>query len=211
MRKIFTAICTCLLAILCGCSALTQPDHTVSPALAAPAAVSVAQSSSSVQALTSAQSTPANVSYYFPRGGGDAEGALINVISSANHSLDIAIYSFTDQKVADAVLSARSRGVSVRVITDKQESGGKYQKKVLQKLISDSIPVRINTHKGLMHLKVSIADNSTVTTGSFNYTTGAQENNDEVFVVMNSRTAAADFDSQFERMWKDQNNFRDYH
>jgi phosphatidylserine/phosphatidylglycerophosphate/cardiolipin synthase-like enzyme len=156
------------------------------------------------------QSNSLSVQYYFPRGGQNPEPVLIGLINSAKSSLDIAIYSFTDTKVSDAVISAKKRGVAVRVISDKECSSDSYQKKVLNELKSDGIPVKINTHSGLMHLKVSIIDNRIATTGSYNYTTAVMYENDEVFVVLNDAKTAQDFDAQFVRMWNDTNDFTNY-
>ena len=126
------------------------------------------------------------VDYYFPRAGADVQTQLISVIKSANKTLDIAVYSFTDQKIANAVIDDEKRGVAVRVITDKTESSNSYQKQLLQTLKDAGIPVKINKHSGLMHLKVTIVDTTECTTGSFNYTKSAEQRNDEVFVVIRS-------------------------
>ncbi|MDP4120264.1 MAG: phospholipase D-like domain-containing protein [Bacillota bacterium] len=150
------------------------------------------------------------LSYYFPRDGQDAEGKLIDVINSAKSKLDIAAYSFTDTKIGDAVTAAKNRGVAVRVITDEQCSTNLYQKKLLNSLKDDNIPIKDNSHSGLMHLKVTIVDDSICTTGSFNYTISAQKTNDEVLVVIKNSETAKDFEKQFERMWNDKEDFTDY-
>lgn len=150
------------------------------------------------------------IEYYFPRGGQKAQTALIDVINSAQKSLDIAIYSFTDKQISAAVLRAHQRGVSVRLISDREQSSGQYQKVVLKQLSKAGIPIKIDTHAGLMHLKVTIADQKIATTGSFNYTKSAEETNDEVFVVLKDEKSAQDFEAQFSRMWNDKKSFTDY-
>jgi phosphatidylserine/phosphatidylglycerophosphate/cardiolipin synthase-like enzyme len=61
-----------------------------------------------------------------------------------------------------------------------------------------------------MHLKVTIADSSTVTTGSYNYTNEATYDNDEVLVVIRDRDVARDWDNEFERMWGDAGAYENY-
>ncbi|WP_051074193.1 phospholipase D-like domain-containing protein [Effusibacillus pohliae] len=61
-----------------------------------------------------------------------------------------------------------------------------------------------------MHLKVTIADKSVVTTGSFNYSTAASTTNDEVLVVLRDVEMAKAWDTEFERMWSDKENFKDW-
>ena len=161
-------------------------------------------------APVTAQAESGNVSCYFPRAGQKPQPALVKVISSAKETLDVAIYSFTDTKIADALISAEKNGVKVRVITDGQESKSKYQKKVLNNLKKSGIPVKINTHSGLMHLKVTVADKKTATTGSFNYTKSAEEKNDEVFVVIKNSDIAKNFSDEFENMWNAKGGFENY-
>jgi len=151
-----------------------------------------------------------SVKYYFPRDGQQPEPVLVGIMNNAQQTLDVAIYSITDQRIADAMISAEKRGVTVRMITDASESATSSQKALLATVKAAGIPIKINTHSGIMHLKVTIADGDIATTGSFNYTKAAENENDEVFVVLSDNTAAADFESQFNRMWNDTSGFEDY-
>lgn len=151
-----------------------------------------------------------SVRYYFPRDGQAPEPVLVSIMGGAKQNLDVAIYSITDQRVADAMIAAEKRGVKVRMITDASESGTSSQKKLLATVKAAGIPIKINTHSGIMHLKVTIADDDIATTGSFNYTKSAEDTNDEVFVVLDDRMAAADFEAQFTRMWNDTSGFENY-
>jgi phosphatidylserine/phosphatidylglycerophosphate/cardiolipin synthase-like enzyme len=169
-----------------------------------------AASSAKPQNVAATKARSSTVQYYFPRGNQPPEPVLVNIINSSKSSLDIAIYSFTDIDIADAVVSAKKRGVAVRVISDKECSSDSSQKRVLKLLEKSGIPVKINTHSGLMHLKMTVADQSVATTGSFNYTKAAENQNDEVFVVLRDVNAAKDFDNQFIRMWNDNKDFADY-
>ncbi len=81
---------------------------------------------------------------------------------------------------------------------------------MLKSLVKAGIPVKIDTHSGLMHLKVTIADGKIATTGSYNYTKSAEETNDEVFVVLRDEKAAQDFGTEFEKMWNDPKSFRNF-
>jgi phosphatidylserine/phosphatidylglycerophosphate/cardiolipin synthase-like enzyme len=154
--------------------------------------------------------TAGTVQYYFPRAGQAPEPVLVSLISSAKTSVDMAIYSITDQNIANALIADEKRGVKVEVISDKTESGNKYQKAVLNTLKAAKIPVKINHHSGLMHLKVTIVDKSTVTTGSFNYSASAETENDEVFVVLNNTSAVSDFTTEFTTMWSDTKDYLNY-
>ena len=157
---------------------------------------------------TQVQQSGSEVQYYFPRAGQHPDQELIKVINSSKSNLDIAIYSLTKKEIVDAIVNAKKRGVNVRIISDKQESSTKAQSKELSILKRAGIPIKINSHSGLMHMKVTIADKSTVTTGSYNYTVAATNYNDEVLVILNSEKAAQDFEKEFETMWNDNSNFK---
>ncbi|MEE4580561.1 phospholipase D-like domain-containing protein [Paenibacillus polymyxa] len=58
-----------------------------------------------------------------------------------------------------------------------------------------------------MHLKVTIADQKIVTTGSFNYSASAVRRNDEVLVVIPDDTMAKQWTNVFDDMWEDDKNF----
>lgn len=169
-----------------------------------------------ISASSPSSSAPQNASgdggirYYFPRAGQKAQPVLIGIIDSAKRTLDVAIYSFTDKEVASALVKAKERGVSVRVITDRTQAATRSQQTVLKQIVRAGIPVKVDTHDGIMHLKVTVADGETATTGSFNYTQSAENSNDEVFVVISSSKVAQDFDNEFSHMWNDSGNFKKY-
>jgi len=148
--------------------------------------------------------------YYFPRNDQDPKPVLIGIINNSKEQLDIAIYSITDQDIANAIVDAKQRGVNVRILTDATQSAGKSQTAALDILRDAGITIKINKHSGLMHLKVTIADKQIVTTGSFNYSKAAENQNDEVFVVVNNTQVASDFTNEFERMWNDTSGFIEF-
>lgn len=150
------------------------------------------------------------IQYAFTQAKQHPETLLEDVIKSSKETLDIAIYSLTKKDIVDAIAAAKKRGVMVRIITDKTEASSRTQSEALATLKALGIPIKVNTHSGLMHLKVTIADKAVITTGSFNYTQAAATTNDEVLVVMKDRAIAADWEGQFERMWNDGKGFSSY-
>ena len=197
-QKILGVLAAALLLSAPGCAGLTAlPAGAAWPA-------------DTVSAQTAASESESAVDCYFPRAGQDAQKELIDVIDSADQTLDMAIYSFTDSEIADAVAACSEKGVAVRIISDKTQSGNKYQQKILNRLKEADIPIKVDTHSGIMHLKVTIADGKAATTGSYNYTKSADTENDEVLVVLRDETIAADFEQEFEIMWNDETRFEDY-
>jgi phosphatidylserine/phosphatidylglycerophosphate/cardiolipin synthase-like enzyme len=151
-----------------------------------------------------------SVECYFPRAGENVKAELISVIDSAKSTLDIAIYSMGDPDISNEILKVKQRGIPVRVITDRTEGAGKYQEAIMNSLKAAGIPVKKNNHAGLMHLKVSIVDSATVTSGSFNYTKTAENENDEVFIIIRNQKISQGFTDEFNKMWSDTKNYVDY-
>lgn len=210
---ILIAVSAACAGILLSCSPVQPADSSSAVSFASPASNSSEfYKSAAVSVLPSSQASSAadEIQYYFPRAGQKAQPVLIGIINSAKQTLDVAIYSFTDKDIASALVKAKKRGVSVKVITDRTQSETRNQQTVLKQLTRAGIPVKVDTHSGIMHLKVTVADGETATTGSFNYTLSAENSNDEVFVVLNSKKIAQDFDREFKQMWNDSGNFKKY-
>lgn len=144
-----------------------------------------------------------NIQWAFTQEEQHPEKKLIEVIQGAEASLDVAIYSLTYPDIVGAIRDAKKRGVTVRVLTDRIQSSGKTQKEALKLLGSAGVPIKINKHSGLMHLKMTVADKQVATTGSFNYSKAASTTNDEMLVVIRDAAAAEAFAEAFERAWQD--------
>jgi phosphatidylserine/phosphatidylglycerophosphate/cardiolipin synthase-like enzyme len=172
------------LGVLAGCSAMGSGDRAAS--------VAVGED---------------QVTWAFTQADQHPERELIRVIDEAKDTLDIAIYSLTYPDIVQAIRDAAKRGVRVRLIADRIQSNGKTQKEALKLLGSAGIPLKINKHSGLMHLKVTVADGKVATTGSFNYSKSASTTNDEVFLVLRDESVAASFGKEFESMWDDESRF----
>ncbi|HEX7057523.1 MAG TPA: phospholipase D-like domain-containing protein [Bacilli bacterium] len=157
---------------------------------------------------TSADVPKDNLQWAFTQAGQQPEKLLIDVIDSAKSTLDLAIYSLTYPDVIDALKKAKMRGVQVRIITDRIQSEGKAQKEALKILGSAGIPIKVNSHSGLMHLKMTISDNEIATTGSYNYSKAASTENDEILLVIRNEEVAKAFARQFSEMWSNAGKFR---
>ena len=167
-------------------------------------------STQSTQTESTQSKDDSQIETYFTRKDGNLDQILIKQMNTAQKNLNVAIYSFTKGNIADAILEAKKRGVDVKVITDKQESQSKYQKAILDKLKANNIPVRINSHAGLMHLKVTIIDDKIVTGGSYNYTESATKNNDENLILMKDPQLVNQYNTEYTSMWNNNDDYMNY-
>jgi len=67
---------------------------------------------------------------------------LIGYLDGASRSLDVAVYSITDNRIRDALRRAHGRGVAVRVISDTEQS--KSLGSDVLDLAREGIPTRLN-------------------------------------------------------------------
>ncbi|MDI3360330.1 phospholipase D family protein [Lelliottia sp. V89_10] len=127
---------------------------------------------------------------------------VINVINSASSSLDVEAYSFTSRDIAGALLKAKERGVTVRVVADEKANTGKYS--AVTWLVNNGVNVRLNGQYAIMHNKVIIADNKHIETGSFNFTSSAIKRNAENnLVIYNCPDVAIVYSKEFNRLWNE--------
>jgi phosphatidylserine/phosphatidylglycerophosphate/cardiolipin synthase-like enzyme len=143
-------------------------------------------------------STPPEA-YFSPRAG--ISSRIVQEIQRARSSIDIAIYTFTRNEIAEALIAARKRGVSIRVVADADEA--EMAGSEIDKMENAGITVKHieGTGGGIMHDKYAIFDHRLLLTGSYNWSTAAEDDNDEnaLFIVDQSLVAA--YGSAFEALW----------
>ena len=94
---------------------------------------------------------------------------MVGYIAKAKKSIDLAIFSFTNDDLANEILAAHKRGVKVRIITDDEAMKGKGAD--TQRMADGGIPCRTDSEERFhMHNKFMIVDKKFLVTGSFNWT-----------------------------------------
>ena len=135
--------------------------------------------------------------YFGPRQSIDKP--LIAIFDNAQRSIHVAMFSFTLDSYADALIRAHERGVEVKVVLDKGQARGRGSD--ARKLEAAGIPVRYGAGSGLMHHKFSIVDGRLVTTGSYNATWRGTHRNNENAVVIVDQKVARSFEDEFRFLW----------
>lgn len=108
---------------------------------------------------------------------------IVNAIDNAKQSILVQAYSFTSRPIGRALLDAKDRGVTVKVILDKSQyrESGYSSAKFFQ---NHNVPVWIDNNVVIAHNKVMIIDGRVVITGSFNFTRAAQQDNAENSLII---------------------------
>ncbi|KAF9084702.1 hypothetical protein BGX23_010311 [Mortierella sp. AD031] len=125
---------------------------------------------------------------------------LIKTLDNAKKSLDICVYTITDDHLANAIIRAHERGVNVRIISDSEKSDDPGSD-INRLRDNNNIPTRVDTSPSFMHHKFAVIDDALVINGSYNWTKGARFDNKENLTLTNSPKAVQGFKGEFERLW----------
>ena len=141
---------------------------------------------------------------YFSPSDQPTDNAVIPLIQAATQTLDVAMFFFTSEVIADALLAAAARGVEVRVILDAEGAASRYSEH--PRLCERGIRLKIENWGGKSHAKWAVADaalpaSASVVFGSMNWTKAGDELNDENTLLVKNAEFAARFSAEFEREW----------
>lgn len=137
-------------------------------------------------------------------GADDISDVVVTEVDAAASTVKLAIYTFTDENIQNALIDAAGRGVAVQVVADVGQSTTlSEQVGVLTNLREGGVEVRTGEgyNGGILHHKFLVVDAATVLTGSFNYTRSANEANDENLVVLSDANLAGAYEDAFEDVW----------
>lgn len=142
---------------------------------------------------------------------------LLALIDQEQEKINIAIFTFTDTIVVQALQKAHERGVIINIITDRSCVLDRYNK--IDELYNMGIPIYVynpaynNKKVGIMHHKFiiftkNVNNRSIVWTGSYNLTKSARWHNQENVVVFNRKAVVKRFVNQFIQLLKRADNYR---
>jgi phosphatidylserine/phosphatidylglycerophosphate/cardiolipin synthase-like enzyme len=135
--------------------------------------------------------------YFSP--GDNCPQRIVSLLDAAVKSVDICVFTITDDRISSAILAAQRRGIPVLIITDDEKIADPGSD--IQRLQQAGIPVRVDRSMYHMHHKFALFDNAKLLTGSYNWTRGAAENNMENFLVTNERKLVARYATVFDGIW----------
>lgn len=136
-----------------------------------------------------------------------ATEAIVKKIGDAKQNIRIAAYSFTSKEIAQALIDAHKRKVDVQAVLDKSNAKAKYSSATF--LANAGIPTRINYKYAIMHNKFMVIDNVTVETGSFNYTSAAENKNAENVIILNDYPdIAKKYLKRWEELWDESEEYK---
>lgn len=151
-------------------------------------------------------------------------GLIEQTLQQAQNSVDLALFVFTEQELADQLAVKAQSGVQVRALIDRSfiyrsysealdmlgvtlpDHNCRYEKdnRVWQSpMTAVGYPETADGDK--LHHKFAVIDDSIVIIGSHNWSKSANTQNDENILLIQNRTVAQHFQREFERLYRDAN------
>lgn len=131
----------------------------------------------------------------------EMEQELLELISGATTSIDLAIYGFNRVSVREALIAAHNRGVTVRVVTDDDAQLEAEYAPHFKAIENAGITVVNDGSSSIMHNKFFIIDGETVWSGSTNITDNGFTFNHNNCLVFTSTLLADIYTQEFEEMF----------
>jgi mitochondrial cardiolipin hydrolase len=141
---------------------------------------------------------------------GKCSAHILREIDSAKQELLVAVYAFTSDDLAGALVQAKKRGVAVQVVIDREfdrandNSKGKFfdTQRIPVRRVSGTVKMG-DKDPGLMHQKFAVIDRRIVFTGSYNWTHSAENRNDEnLLLFRDASPLAEEYRKTFFRLWE---------
>lgn len=122
---------------------------------------------------------------------------LVQYVQGAQKKIHFMIFTFTHDDLSAAMIARAKAGLEVQGVI---ENRGASQGSMVD-LFCAKLPVKTDGNKYTMHHKVIILDDSTVITGSFNFTKSADTANDDNVIVIHSPAVAALYEQEFQKVY----------
>ena len=124
---------------------------------------------------------------------------LIALVKDAQVSVRFLAFSFTDYPLAQVMIDRARAGVDVKGVFE--TFGSTSPNSELQTFWCAGVPARQDGNGSFLHDKLIIVDNSIVVTGSLNFSSNADDSNEENVVIVDNAEIAALYLQEFEKLW----------
>ena len=130
----------------------------------------------------------------------DGAARIVRLFGEARKSVEVCVFTITDDRITSAMLAAHRRGVGIRVITDNEKCLDPGSD--IERLFQSGLAVRQDNTEYHMHHKFAVFDQRLLLTGSYNWTRSAALHNEENFVLTSEAQLVRPFLALFEQLWR---------
>lgn len=149
-----------------------------------------------------------------------SNGVIAKTLQTATRSVNMALFVFSDQQLANALLPLQRQGIEIQAVIEPGFAYRSYSEALdlLGIALAEDCYVEPNNQPwqpgitsigvprlppgDLLHNKFGVVDSQTVIMGSHNWTEAANTGNDETLLVIHSPIVAAHYQREFDRLYK---------
>ncbi len=132
--------------------------------------------------------------------GQDIPENLAFYMSQAKKSVDLCVFTISDDILSGCLKALHERGIKIRIITDNNKMRDTGSQ--IKELARCGIEVKVDNSRYHMHNKFGIIDNRIAFTGSYNWTYTAKMHNQENLVITTNFTIVHRFIDEFSMLWE---------
>jgi phosphatidylserine/phosphatidylglycerophosphate/cardiolipin synthase-like enzyme len=125
---------------------------------------------------------------------------IVEILREAEHSIDFMVYAFTSDLLAEVMIARARAGVEVRGMLERSQVSNPGSE--FDRLRQAGIEVRLDSNPHTMHHKVIVIDEAIVITGSYNFSSSAEEHNDENVLILYDVAISAEYLLEFNRIFE---------
>jgi phosphatidylserine/phosphatidylglycerophosphate/cardiolipin synthase-like enzyme len=129
-------------------------------------------------------------------------------LGAAAKTIDFAAYSLTEPTVISTLLARAQAGVQIRIYLDRSEveaearGNAAMPTSALHTLFNiPNVQIKVKESIVLMHLKSYLVDGTTLRTGSANFSTQGEFEQDNDLILTDDAATIAAFEAKFGAMW----------
>jgi cardiolipin hydrolase len=123
-----------------------------------------------------------------------------DLVATAKESIDVCVFTLTDDTLTEVLVAAHRRGVRVRVVSDDQKAMDRGSD--IDVLEAAGVAVATDDSHAHMHHKFAIFDGRRLLSGSYNWTRSAAVANQENVLVTDDRRLVRAYQGCFDDLWE---------
>lgn len=131
----------------------------------------------------------------------DCAQRLRELFGQSHMSVDICVFTITDNSLVRAIKDAHGRGVNVRILSDDLKSLDPGSD--IEPLREAGIEVRLDRSIDHMHHKFAVFDRRLLVNGSYNWTRSASRGNYENIALSDNSRLVELYLAEFDRLWEE--------
>ncbi len=133
----------------------------------------------------------------------DIKSILQKQLSASFETINVAISWLTDRDLIKELTNKAKEGVTVIVIINDDEINNYSNSRLLKELEIAGAEILLikNQENNLMHNKFCIIDNSTLVTGSYNWTNNATNNSENIVIIKGEQKLIEEYNNEFRSIY----------